>query len=513
MAERYFIGIDGGTEGLRAGVFDDRGRPRAFAASPYQTRFPQPGWAEQDPGDWWTALAASVRRAVAEAGIAAGEVAGLAVDATSCSVVALDGRGQPLRPAMIWMDVRSSDQARRIAACGGDALRVNGAGHGPVSAEWLLPKALWLKENELEVYKEARTICEYVDYLNHRLTGRMVASLNNASIRWHYDESRGGFQASLLEAANLSELLERFPKEVLPMGEVIGGLTGEAAADLGLPAGLPVAQGGADAFVAMVGLGVVRPGQLAFVTGSSHLHLGLSEHAFHAPGLWGSYGSAVVPGLHVIEGGQTSTGSVVNWFRSMLSQEESFEALNARAAALPPGAEGLVVLEHFQGNRTPYTDPDSRGVISGLSLKHGPEHIFRAIIEGVAFGSELILETMRTAGFTPRDIVICGGATRSELWLQIHADVSNLPLSLTEVADAPALGAAVLAAVGAGHYPDSPCASEAMVQRSRTVEPDSARHEAYRTLYSLYKDLYPTVADTLHRQVAIAKASGKGGKA
>jgi len=505
MKGPFFLGVDGGTEGLRAGVFTADGTPLAFAATPYTTTFPQPSWAEQDPRDWWAAMGRSIRNALQVSGVPERELAGLAVDTTCCSVVALDAEGEPLRPALIWMDVRAGEEAEAVMATGDPALKANSGGRGPLSAEWLLPKALWLKRHQPEVFGNARYICEYQDYLNFKLTGRMVASLNNASVRWHYDARRGGYAVSLMEKAGLDGLLERLPEEVLPMGTPIGSLTAEAADALGLPAGLPVAQGGADAFVATLGLGVVRPGALAFITGSSHLHLGLSDTPFHAPGVWGTYPDAVVPGLFVVEGGQTSTGSVVSWLKRLLGERVSYDELNRKAAELPPGAEGLLVLEHFQGNRTPHTDPRSRGVITGLTLKHREEHLFRAALEGVAFGSELILQTMREAGFRPEEVVIAGGATRSELWLQIHADVSGMPFTLTECPDAPMLGSAILAAVGTGHYPDLEAATGAMVRRTRTVEPDRERHEAYRDLFTLYRDLYPQMSPLIHRQVAFAQ--------
>src|SRR5262249_23721571 len=403
MAERYVIGVDGGTESLRAGVFDLQGQPRGFGSSPYSTIFPQPSWAEQNPDDWWRALGWAVRQAVQEAKIRSDEVAALSVDTTCCSVVALDAAGKPLRPALIWMDVRSGDVAAEVAASGDPALEVNSAGAGPVSAEWMVPKALWLHRHERALFDRAVHVCEFQDYINYHLTGRMVASICNASVRWHYDSRRGGYQPSLLRCLGLEALLEKWPRDVLPLGEVIGGLTAAAAEHLGLPKGLTVAQGGADAFIAMIGLGVVRPGRLALITGSSHLQLGLSDTEFHGQGVWGSYADAVVPGLHVVEGGQASTGSIGARLRRPLGGQTSYEGLNTEAASLPPGAEGLVVLDHFQGNRTPFTDPDSRGVVAGLTLKHGPAHIFRAVIEGIAFGTELIFETMRKAGFAPQD--------------------------------------------------------------------------------------------------------------
>jgi len=504
MAGPYVIGVDGGTGGMRAGVFDLQGTPVAFASTEYETRFPQPSWAEQGPEDWWQALGAAVRAAMAEAGVDGSAISAISVDTTCCSVVALDENGAPLRPALIWMDMRSVPQTEKVVATGDAALAVNGAGAGPVSAEWMIPKAMWLQENEPEIFDRAATICEFQDYITYHLTGRMVASINNVSARWHYRSGAGGYAAEMVRALGMEAILEKWPQEVLALGEVVSGLTPRAAEHLGLPAGLPVAQGGADAFIGMIGLGVVRPGRLAFITGSSHLHLGLSETPFNGRGIWGTYADSVIPGLHVTEGGQTSTGSIVNWFRNMLGDSADYDVLNAEAAALPPGSEGLVVLEHFQGNRTPYTDPLSRGVLSGLTLKHGRGHIFRAVLEGISFGTELILETMRDNGFRPKDIVVAGGATRSDLWLKIHADVSGLPLILTRVADAPSLGCACLAAVAAGHYGDIAEAADAMVQVERTIEPDMAVHETYRPFYEAYKASYPALKDVLHAQARAA---------
>jgi len=393
-----------------------------------------------------------------------------------------------------------------VAATGDPALRVNGGGRGPVSAEWMIPKALWLVRHEPETFAKAATICEYQDYLNLHLTGRRVASINNAAVRWHYQSARGGFQTGLLEALGLGDLRDKWPSEVLPLGSVIGGLTPRAADHLGLPPGLPVAQGGADAFIAMIGLGVVRPGRMAFITGSSHLHLGLSETAFHGQGIWGTYGDALLPGLHVVEGGQTSTGSVVAWLKRLLGEDVTYAELNAAAAKLSPGAEGLVVQEHFQGNRTPHTDPLSRGGMSGLSLRHGRAHLFRAIIEGIAYGTELILEVQRANGYAPDEAVIAGGATRSELWMQIHADVSALPLVVTKVAEAPSLGAAILAACAAGEFGSVEEAAGRMVHVVRRIEPRMDAHARYGPYFEAYKRAYEA-----HRAVLAPLTARRGG--
>ena len=385
-----------------------------------------------------------------------------------------------------------------MADCEDPALRVNSNGKGPVSAEWMIPKALWLKQNEPEIFEKAATICEYQDYLNFQLTGRLVCSINNVSTRWHFDFSEGkagskkSVPGSMLEKLGLADLAEKWPEEVIRLGEVIGGLTKEAAEHLGLPGGLQVVQGGADAQIGMIGLGVVKPDSLALITGSSHLQLGLSEKPFHGEGIWGTYAEALLPGLHTVEGGQTSTGSVINWLKNLFG-ESDYSSLNRNAQKLPPGSEGLIIQDHFQGNRTPHTDPRSRGAVHGLSLKHSRAHIFRASIEGIAFGSELIFESMRENGFYPENVVISGGATRSKLWLQIHADVSNVPITLTRNPDAPLLGCAILSAVGAGFYQDIPSAVETMVQIESTVEPNTDHHEAYKPFLESYKKTYSTL--------------------
>jgi ribulokinase len=486
----YVIGVDGGTESLRAFVFDLDGRALGSHATPYKTEFPEPSWAEQDPEDWWQALGASVKGALAKAGVAAQDALAMCVDTTCCSVVALDGEGGPLRPAMIWMDVRSAKQADKVAATKDPALRVNGAGSGPVSAEWMIPKSLWIKENQPELFRRAERIGEYQDYLNFKLTGRWAGSLDNMAVRWHYQTDHGGLPVSLLKTLGLDELIAKWPAPVLASGEVIGPLTREAAEHLGLNPGTPVVQGGSDAFIGMIGLGVTEPGEMALITGSSHLHLGVAERAVHKPGVWGTYMDAVYPGKPIIEGGQTSTGSVIAWFKRHFAPETSFDQLNEAAGALPAGSEGLLVLDHFQGNRTPYTDAASRGAITGLTLKHTPAHVFRGIIEAICLGTRLIIDNFGEA-FSAKRIVLAGGATYSALWLQIHADTIGAPLELTEVADAPALGCAILGAYGAGRFRSIEEGCRAMVRRRAIVEPDQSRTALYeRDVYPRYAALY-----------------------
>ena len=474
----YVVGVDGGTESIRAFVFDLDGRPVASHATPYKTEFPNPSWAEQNPEDWWACMGQSVKGALAAARVAPSDIIAMCVDTTCCSVVALDAAGQPLRPCMIWMDVRSAKEADDVAATRDANLRVNGGGAGPVSAEWMIPKSLWMKRHQPEIFGKAAKVGEYQDYINFQLTGQWVGSLGNSCIRWHYQTQHGGVPRSLLKALGLEDLEGKWPEKMLAPGAPIGPLTREAAEHLGLNPGLLVVQGGADAFIGVIGLGVTEPGEMAIITGSSHLHIGVTDRVVHKQGVWGTYMDGVYPGKPVIEGGQTSTGSVIAWFKRHFAEATGWETLNDGASALPPGAEGLLVLDHFQGNRTPYTDALSRGAITGLTLKHTPAHVFRAIIEGICLGTRLIVDSFGEA-FDAKRIVLAGGATNSPLWLQIHADTIGAPIELTEVADAPALGCAILAAHGAGKFKTIEEGCRAMVRKTAVIEPNAANTRFY----------------------------------
>lgn len=493
----YVLTADGGTESLRARVYDLSGKVVGSHAEPYTTNFPAPGRAEQNPADWWANFVTASRAAIADAGIDPAAIDAIAYATTSCSVVALDENGDALRPALIWMDVRAHAEADAVLATGDAALQLNSAGAGPVSAEWMVPKALWLKRNDPDVFARAHRICEYQDFLTHKLTGRWAASLDNVGLRWHYRNDQGGWPVSLVNALGLGELLDKWPPEVLAPGEVVGTLTASAADALGLPQSVKVVQGGADALIGMIGLGVAQPGQLALITGSSHLQFGVTTTPLSAPGVWGAYADIVYPGRYIVEGGQTSTGSIINWL-GRLTGGLDFAELNAKAAALEPGSDGLLVQDHFQGNRTPYTDPLSRGAIMGLTLAHEKHHIFRAIMEGISFGTRAILDAFQRAGYTSTEMTVGGGAAASPLWLQIHADTSGLPIRVPEATDGPTQGSAVLAAHGAGHFGTIDDGISAMIRPGQLVEPIAENVARYEEIYQRYLALYPAAKQLNH---------------
>ncbi len=507
MTNQYILSLDGGTESARAALFTLDGRLIASHAEKYPLRHPNPGWAEQRPEEWWQSIVGAVRGTLQKTNVPKESIVSVGGDFTSCTVVLLDEDFNPVRPAVIWMDVRASEQARRIAGSGFEALKYNG--YGNVSAEWMPCKALWLKENEPENWAKARYVGEYNDWFTQKMTGEWTGSIDNVSVRWYYDRHTGGFPQDFYEGIGLGDVLEKFPQRILDLGAVVGPLKADVADELGLPAGIPVGQGGVDAMIAMVGLGVVKPGKMAFITGSSHLHMGISAHQFHGKGIFGAYTDAIVPNTYLVEGGQISTGSVVRWFvenfgggykqRAAEAGTDVFALLTEEAEKLPVGSEGLIVLDYWQGNRTPLTDPDARGMMWGFTLAHTPAHVYRAIIEGIAYGTEHILRTQREHGYAVNELIATGGPTQSPFWMQIHADVSNVPITLTEAGDSAALlGSAICGAVAAGVYDSVESAVDAMVRTTDTIEPNPARHAEYQFFVDKYIGTYPQMKDLMH---------------
>ena len=505
-----FLAFDFGTESLRGGLFNERGEMLRTACRAYKTLFPHPGWAEQIPAEWWEAFREVVRDLLDGSGIEPERVTALCIDSTSCTVLPLDSRFNPLRNSLLWMDVRSFRQAGRIAECGCEALKYNG--YGGVSAEWMPSKALWLKENEPEIYGRAKYLCELQDFINYRLTGEYVASINNVSIRWYYDAWHGGWPKDLYESVGLDDVIDKFPPRVLLMGEPIAPVHPAAAEETGLSRKTIVIQGGADAFAGILGLGAVRADRLALITGSSHVLLGQSKEEFHRRGVFGAFPDAVIQGLCAVEGSQISTGSVLRWFKDQYigyryEREAAergmdiYDYMADLARNIKIGADGLILLNYWQGNRNPVTDSEARGVVWGFSLKHTAVHLYRAIMEGIAYGTEYIIRHFREAGFEPDGIYACGGATNSDLWMQIHADVIGLPMYLTEEPNAPLLGDAILASYGAGIYESIEEAAENMVRIRNTVEPDGEHHEAYRYYVDRYIETYESMCKLMHDMV------------
>ena len=510
-SDGYLMGIDFGTESVRVAIFDTKGTPVTFAATPYKTTHPRGGWAEQDPEEWLRCLEASSAKALSNAGVSPASILGISFDATTMTVCALDQNGNALRPAIMWMDVRATEQAARAEGTQSVAKKYNGDGTAPATAEWFPFKAAWLKENEPDTYNKAYRLIDAPDWITYHLTGEWTININSAAHRMYYNRDEGGWPEDFYGEIGCGDVFDKLPERVVDLGEVVGTLTTKAASRLGLRPGIPVAQGPADAWAGQIGLGVVTPGKMALITGSSHVFTGQSAESIHGKGFFGAYTDGVVKGQYTVEGGQVSTGSVLKWFKDNFARDlvhaaertglNVYDLLNAQSKSLPPGADGLIINEYFQGNRTPYTDSKARGIIWGLSLHHGPEHIYRAIQESVCYGTAHNLRAMQAQGFEVNEIVACGGSTKSRDWMQMHSDVTGVPITLTEVGDAVALGASMLAAVGAGVYPDIQAAADAMVHTRETLEPRQDVHEEYKFYVDKYTQSYPAMQSITHELV------------
>lgn len=496
-----YLAIDIGTESLRAGLVDSAGRLLGSARQAYATAYPQPHWAEQDPEDWWQAARRAVPAALARAGVRPQDIRAIGLDAFASTLVVADQAGRPLRPAILWMDARATEQAAAIEATGDRVLRFGG---GQESVEWMLPRLLWLKQHEPETYARARWLVEAVDWFTFRLTGEWTLSLCAVTDLWHYVPSHGGWPSSLLEAVGLTDARDRWPEPVLPIGARAGSLSTTAAHELGLIPGLPVAAGGVDAHVGVLGLDALRPGQLGLILGSSSVQITLTEQPVFDPAFWGPFEDTILPGRWLLEMGQVSTGSLLRWFKDHLASAALLEAaaqagrsvyahLDSLVEAIAPGAGGLTALDYWQGNRTPIRDPHARGALVGLTLYHTPAHIFRALMEAAAFGHRHILETLAAAGVPITEVRAAGGGAGSNVWLQMHADVAGVPVRLTSSEDSALVGGAIAAAACAGEYASLEAAAAAMVGPVRTYDPDPARHAAYAEPYALYRDLYPAL--------------------
>lgn len=512
MTERTLtIGLDCGTGGARALICDRGGTVLAMATADYPTRHPHPGWATQTPGEWWQAACTAVRSALAQGNIAPSRIAALCADGTSSTLVCLDARLNPVGDAILWMDNRASVEARAIEATGHPVLRRSRAG---VSAETALPKIMWIKAHEPARFSETRWFIEMADYMALRLTGRLTLGQNLTINRWFYNPRAGGWPVEFLDMIGLDGITARFPAEMPALGEAIGPILPEAAAEMGLDSGTLIVAGGTDAYVAMVGLNTLRPGETALITGTSHLVLPVVAEDDEIEGLFGPHPDCVTRGSFVMEGGQVSSGGILRWWHQVMNEGgtvTSYDTLLAEAETAPQGAHGLVVLDFWQGNRNPYTDYDLQGAIWGLTLKHRRAEITRALMESVALGTANILGRLTGRGVHLASMTLAGGVLRSRFWAQMHADATGTPLRLPAVGEASAFGAAIAAAVGAGLYPSLQAAADAMVTIAEEIHPDPARHALFKQQVQVYLQTHGALKDLMHARAAQNRAEAGDG--
>ncbi|AXK32715.1 sugar kinase [Streptomyces armeniacus] len=490
------LAIDLGTESARVAVYAPDGRTLGQGESGYPISFPRPGWAEQDPEDWWRAVVAATRGALAEAGGPA--VAGVAVATTASTVAVLDGAGRPLRPALLWMDSRAAAESAATAEVEHPVLAYAG---GSDAVEWLVPKAMWLAGNEPENYRAARHITEAVDYLVWRLTGEWTGSQMNAVCKWNYDPLGAGLPDDLYERFGVPGLRDKLPERIVPVGEPVAPLSAEARGELGIAGPALVAAGGIDAHLSLLAIGGARTGRVSVVSGTSTAFVTEIEDPVYPRTVWGPYPEALNPGRWLVEGGQVSSGSVLKWAGEQLLGRPRAElpALIKDAAELPPREHGLLVLDYFMGNRTPLRDPRLRGAVLGLTLGTRPEEVYRAAAEGVAYGTRQVLESFVDGGVPVEEVYVSGGIRHNPLWLRTTADVLGRPLRLVEGDNLTLRACAVIAAAGAGQAGSLAEAAAGFAPDVRVVEPDEAHHRVYEQGYADYRAATAATREVAHR--------------
>jgi xylulokinase len=477
-----FLGLDIGTSSVKALLVDREGRVVASASAPLTLGAPRPGWAEQDPEAWWAATGPVIRELLRQA--PAITVAAVGITGQMHSSVFLDHTGTVIRPALLWCDARTDAECQQITQRAGGEDRLRALTANAAFAGFTLPKILWLRNHEPDAFARLARVLIPKDYIRYRLTGEMATEPSDASGTLLFDTARGRWSAEMFSAMDL-------PPSIMPevgrSAAVLGRVTGEAAHATGLVAGTPVVGGGGDNACGAAGAGVLRPGSAVATWGTSGTVIAPTDaprvdprsrvHTFcHvAPDTWYQIGVVL------------SAGAAFAWLRDQFAREyatpgEATQALVSAAARIPPGAEGLLFLPYLQGERSPHRNPALRGALLGLSLAHTRAHVTRAVIEGGALALAECLDVLRELGCTPGEMLLTGGGVRDPLLRQVLAAVFDLPVRLTTHDEGPAFGAALLAAVGSGAFPDLGAAVAAGVAFRPRELPEPQTREAYRAL-------------------------------
>jgi xylulokinase len=478
------VGIDIGSQSLKAVVTDDRLRPRGQASAAYRPCYPRPGWAEQDPGLWERALGPAIGRALAAAGCRPETIRALGVCGQLDGCVAVGRDGQALARCLIWSDRRAGAEIRGISS-----ERIRAATGLVLDATHMAAKARWLKRNLPEPAR-IRRFHQPVSWLVARLTGEHVFDHGLASTTMVYGLARRAFEPGLLELFDLSA--NELPA-IAEASDCAGRLHRDGAGLTGLPAGTPVAVGTGDDFSNPLGAGLVAPGKLSSALGTAEVVGALHDApAIDRLSLVETHGYP--GGRFFIENPGWLAGGALAWFVETFRLRDVKE-LDALALTAPAGSAGVTFLPALSGAMAPQWIASARGCFYGLSAAHGTAHLARAVLEGCAFAMRDVLERLLEMGVAIGAIVLLGGGARSALWAQIRADLTGLPVEVPQIVDTSPIAAAMLGAVAAGVQPSLAAAARLVAGEIRTVAPDAlaqaACEDAYRTYRELFSSLRP----------------------
>ncbi len=503
MAE-LLMGIDIGTYSSKGVLCAPDGQVLAVSEVEHGLSLPRPGWAEHDADEiWWGDCVRICRGLLSSAGRSGRDVAALAVSGIGPDLLPVDELGRPLRPGILYgIDTRATQEIEWLQErFGTDKLYEHSGMH--LTSQAVGPKLLWLRRNEPEVFARTRYLMSCSSYLVYKLTGEYVLDYHTAS---HYnplfDPRKLEWSGEFAEPICDLSLLPRLEWA----NSVVGKVHRRAAEETGLLEGTPVTAGTIDAVAEAVSVGVVHPGDLMLMYGTTLFFILVQESFVPNPKMWVT--TYAFPGTYALAGGMSTTGAITRWARDQLARElvereesggeRAYSVLSREAEQSPPGARGLLLLPYFQGERTPIHDPQARGVLAGLTLAHTRGDIYRAIMEGTAYGVRHNLETMRQTGAEPSRLVAVGGGTKSPLWLQVVSDVTGLPQEVPELTIGASYGDAFLAGIAVGLVPTLDALRSTWVRGTRVVTPDLEKAAIYERGYQLYLQLYERTRDLVH---------------
>ncbi len=484
----YLLGIDVGTSACKVALFRPDGSEVAQASGEYPVYYPRPGWAEQDPRDWWNAVCKAIRRVTSQSGIQAEEIAGVGVAGQSWSAIALGADGEPLCNTPIWTDTRAQRECTEILSrVPGDTL-FSLCGN-PVQPSYTLPKILWYQNHMPDVYRKTEYILQSNSFIVFKLTGRISQDISQGYGLCCFDIRQKKWNFEIARELNVDPGL--LP-ELYESHQIVDAVTAQAASATGLAEGTPVVAGGLDAACGTLGAGVIEPGQTQEQGGQAGGMSLCADHCAADPRL--ILGAHVIPDRWLLQGGSTGGGGALKWLQQTICPELSFAQMDELAAGVPAGSDGVLFLPYMAGERSPIWNPGASGVFFGLGYAKTRAHMIRAVMEGVAFALRHNLETALEAGASAQILRAMGGSANSRVWTQIKADVTGNDIQVPASDTATTLGAALLAGVGTGVYPDFRDACAKTVKVTRTHQADVRNKAVYDRSYAAYRELYTRLA-------------------
>ena len=499
MTELVLV-IDAGTTGVRSMVFDQKGDVKARVYSEFASFYPHPSWVEQKAESWWKKACTTIQHCLQEKNLSAESIIGISVTNQRETVVPIDEHGVSLRNAIVWQDRRTVPQCTEIKSKipPAQAYSITGLTIDPY---FTAPKILWLRENEKSNYNATEKFLLVHDYLIYKLSGEHITDYSNASRTLLFDIRTGTWSQKILGLLDIPS--EKLPRPV-PSGIKIGELTVDAAKETGLKTGTPIISGGGDQQCAALGVGVVKEGMIKTTTGTGTFMLAHSKTMRLDPSMRVLCSRHVVPDSFVVEASMFTTGSALKWYRDNLGSEEvsiadergcdPYDIITEAALKTPPGSEGVIHIPHFVGAGAPHWNPHARGIFAGLALGHTRYHLIRSILEGVSYDIRSNLEVMRELGLPSQEMRVTGGAARSEAWMQIQANVLRIPVIRTEMEEATAVGAAILAFKGVNVFKSVAQAADQMVKTKPSLIPTKETRDVYAKGYSTFKALYSAIS-------------------